>query len=218
MKERRIVNMSDAIVSRIKRGSFQFPIQFELFGNSQNIGEAVFDTGCSHSLISVNSLDIGGRSLSDLEHAALMDVDVILAVGAGIESNVSHTKKIRNYVKQINGLKEQLKQCDKSKADCRKVLEMNITPEIEDALSKSKNVRYEYIAHNYSINGMTIGDTNIRLSFCTDHKNLIGMHIIRNLHTKIFSIDSDIFMVSALDNSSLDDAEKEICNAFESRL
>lgn len=185
-----------------------------MLGNSQNISDAVFDTGCSHSLISANSLNIGNKSLVDLEHEALTDVDVALTMGVGVESSAKQTKNIRKYIKGINNLKEQLKKTGNSKEVCRSELEKKIPPKIESILNKSKNVRYEYIAYGYSIDGVTIGDISIRVSFSTDQKNLIGMHIIKKLYTKIFSINDDTFMVSALDNISVENVEKNIIGNY----
>ena len=109
------MNMNDVIVSKVDRGSFKFPIQFELFGNRQNISNAVFDTGCSHSLISANILNIGNKSLEDLEHEALMDIDVVLAIGAGVESNIKQIKELRKYVESINSLKAELRKITQTK-------------------------------------------------------------------------------------------------------
>ncbi len=208
------MSTSDVIVSKIEKGSFKFPVQFELFGNNQNILEATFDTGCSHSLVSVSSLNIGNKTIKDLEHEALTDVDVMLAIGVGVESNNEQTKNVRKYIRQINKIKEQLKQQGKSKSDSKNILKRKITPKIENIISNSKNVRYEYIAHNYSIDGVEIGDIYIRLSFHTEHKNLIGMHIIKKLYTKIFSVDTSIFMIATLDRALSYIAEKEIIENY----
>ena len=136
MKGKKIVNTSDTIVSKIEKGSFRFPIQFELFGHNQNIAHAAFDTGCSHSLISVSSLDVCNKNIRTLEHEALMDVNIPLAVGAGIESNSKETVCIRKYVKEINLLKRQLRKLGKSQEECRHILEKKITATIEDAIHK----------------------------------------------------------------------------------
>ena len=91
------MSTNDTIIGMIERGSFHFPIEFDMFNNHQYIPDATFDTGCSHSLISVKSLNIGNKSISDLKKEALYDIDVKLGLGKGIESkdiNTEHLKKI----------------------------------------------------------------------------------------------------------------------------
>ena len=65
-----------------------------------------------------------------------MDVNIPLAVGAGIESNSKETVCIRKYVKEINLLKRQLRKLGKSQEECRHILEKKITATIEDAIHK----------------------------------------------------------------------------------
>lgn len=77
---------------------------------------------------------------------------------------------------------------------------------------KSKNVRFEYMAHNYTIDGVAIGDIHVRVSFNTEHKNLIGMQIIRNLYTKIFCMEEHVFIIAARNKALSDHMEKEFLN------
>lgn len=58
MKGKNVVNTNNIIVGKIKNGSFRFPIEFHMFGMKQKIQKVTFDTGCSHSLISIKSLSI----------------------------------------------------------------------------------------------------------------------------------------------------------------
>jgi len=61
MKRRKTVSTNDTIIGEVRGGSFRFPIQFEMFGENQSIEGAVYDTGCSHSLISASSLFLGNK-------------------------------------------------------------------------------------------------------------------------------------------------------------
>lgn len=61
---------------------------------------------------------------------------------------------------------------------------------------ESKLIRYEYEAINYKIDGVKIGDFNIRISFDLSKVNLIGMHIIKELYTKIFSFHNQTFLLA----------------------
>ena len=75
---------------------------------------------------------------------------------------------------------------------------------------KSKNVRFEYMAHNYTI--VASGDIHVRVSINTEHKNLIGMQIIRNLYTKIFCMEEHVFIIAARNKALSDHMEKELLN------
>jgi len=50
-------------------------------------------------------------------------------------------------------------------------------------LDNSPNIRFEYLAVNYTIDGVLIGNF---------HVNLIGMHIIKELYTKIYAINNKV--------------------------
>ncbi len=72
------MNTKDIIIGEVEYGSFRFPMQFEAFGGTQIIADAVFDTGCSHSLISFNSLNRYGKPLEDIQRNILYNKDSIL--------------------------------------------------------------------------------------------------------------------------------------------
>lgn len=202
--------MNDIIVGVVDNGSFKFPIEFNMFGNKQSIPDAVFDTGCSHSLISVRNLNIGDRDIEELKEEAFYDVNVTLALGRGIESKDIDTKQLNRDIKKINRWKEQLlaKKCSNERA--KELILEHITEDMIERISKGKRlIRYEYMASDYKINGVTIGDVKVRLSFELGKVNLIGMHIIRELYTKIFSEGGNIYLL-AEKNSPLADSELDI--------
>lgn len=80
------MNTNDTIIGAVDRGSFHFPIEFDMFSNHQYIPDAIFDTGCSHSLISIRSLNPGNKSIEELKKEALFNVNIRLGIGKGIES------------------------------------------------------------------------------------------------------------------------------------
>lgn len=154
------MSTSDTIIGAVERGSFHFPIEFNMFNNHQYIPDATFDTGCSHSLISAKSLDLGNKSIEDLKKEALYDIDVKLGIGKGIESKDINTDQIKDDIRKINGWKNQLK----DRNDAKKILRTYITEEMQLRVLSSKLVRYEYEAYNYMIDGVSIGDFKVRVS------------------------------------------------------
>lgn len=78
------MSTNDTIIGVIDKGSFRFPVEFDMFGIHQYVDNVTFDTGCSHSLISVKSLNISDKSVEELKRAALFDFDVTLIIGKGI--------------------------------------------------------------------------------------------------------------------------------------
>lgn len=72
-------------------------------------------------------------------------------------------------------------------------------------IEKSKFVRYEYTALNYKINGVEIGNFNVKVSFDIAKSNLIGMYIIKELYTKIFCEDNQVFLLSIRNSPKAED-------------
>ena len=163
-----------------------------MFSNHQYIPDAIFDTGCSHSLISIRSLNPGNKSIEELKKEALFNVNIRLGIGKGIESKDINTDQIKIDIKRINSRKNQLKSTDKS----TEFLKALINGEMQARILESKLIRYEYEAINYKIDGVKIGDFNIRISFDLSKVNLIGMHIIKELYTKIFSFHNQTFLLA----------------------
>ena len=186
------MNTNDTIIGAVDRGSFHFPIEFDMFSNHQYIPDAIFDTGCSHSLISIRSLNPGNKSIEELKKEALFNVNIRLGIGKGIESKDINTDQIKIDIKRINSWKNQLKSTDKS----TEFLKALINGEMQARILESKLIRYEYEAINYKIDGVKIGDFNIRISFDLSNVNLIGMHIIKELYTKIFSFHNQTFLLA----------------------
>lgn len=61
------MSMNDIIIGMVDKGSFRFPIEFDMFGIHQYIDNVTFDKGCSHSLISAKSLNLGDKSIETLK-------------------------------------------------------------------------------------------------------------------------------------------------------
>lgn len=136
------MNTNDTIIGVVERGSFHFPIEFDMFGNHQYIPDAIFDTGCSHSLISVKSINIGNKSIADLKREALYDVDIKLGIGKGVESKGIDIDQLKTDIKKVNYWKKQLLDRD----DAAEILESYITEAMQLRILESKLVRYEYEA------------------------------------------------------------------------
>lgn len=199
------MSTNDTIIGAIEKGSFHFPIEFNMFGNHQYIPDATFDTGCSHSLISVKSLNTGNMSIDDLKKEALYDLNIKLGIGKGIESKNINTDQIKADIRKINCWKRQLEGMD----NATDILNAYITEETKSRIFSSRLVRYEYKASDYEIDGVKIGNFEVRVSFDISKVNLIGMHIIRKLYTKIFCYNNKIFLL-AKKNSSAAGTELDI--------
>ena len=190
--------MNDVIIGVVDRGSFRFPLEFELLNNKQAITNAVYDTGCSHSLISVDSLNIGNLSIEEFKEQLLYDTETYLYAGAGVESNTVKKKlqleQLAKSLKQINDLKKSLIGDEKAEDNLRN----NISESLKDTIldPQNKNIRFGYKIKNLKIDGVDIGDFEIRLAFNMGNVNLIGMHIIRELYTKIFTNNNKIYLIA----------------------
>lgn len=203
------MNTNDVIIGTVEQGSFRFPIEFGMFGYSQYIADATFDTGCSHSLISAKSLNIGNKKLVKLKEEALYDIDVKLSVGKGIESKEINTVQLKQAVIEINNLKKQLVKKKYSKEKAKIFLEKHISNTLKTEILDSKLVRFEYLASQYKIDGVEIGNFKVKVSFDLGKVNLIGMHIIKDLYTKIFSDKNQTYLL-AKKNSPLADMELDM--------
>lgn len=210
-KERIAVSTNDVIIGAINKGSFHFPIQFEIMELKQAINDAVYDTGCSHSLISVDSLNLGKKSISEFKEQLIYDVNTYIYTGAGVESSTSAKKKelvlLGQKLRQLNKLKQSLIGSNKAEAVLQSKIDQNLKDIILDP--KNKNIRFGYRVSDFKIDGVNIGDFEIRLAFGMGNVNLIGMHIIRELYTKIFSKNNAIYLL-AKKNSPLADIELDI--------
>lgn len=212
------MSTNDIIIGVVNKGSFRFPVEFDMFGIHQYIDNVIFDTGCSHSLISVKSLNIGDKSIEELKREALFDTDVTLIIGKGIESVDIDTRQLQSDIFEINEHKKQLKSIKKSKQEIEAFLKEHVSHEAIARVLKSQLVRYDYMALNYTIDGVKIGNFKVRVSFDLGKANLIGMHIIRELYTKIFSEKGKVCLL-AKKNSELADAELDMArNAFKEQL
>lgn len=211
MKERIVVSTNDVIIGKVNRGSFRFPIEFDIIGLKQAINDAVYDTGCSHSLISVDSLNLEQKSISKFKEQLIYDVNTYIYTGAGVESSTSAKKteliQLGQKLKKLNKLKQGLRGNNEAEEVLRSEIDQNLKNIILDP--QNKNIRFGYKVTNLKIDGVNIGDFDIRLAFDMGNVNLIGMHIIRELYTKIFSKNNTIYLL-AKKNSPLADTELDI--------
>lgn len=200
------MSTNDTIIGVVNKGSFRFPVEFDMFGIHQYIDNVTFDTGCSHSLISVKSLNLGNKLIEELKRDALFDADVTLIIGKGIESADIDTRQLQSDILKINEYKKLLKAAGKSKQEMEIFFKENVSKEIMERVLSSQLVRYDYMALNYTIDGVKIGNFKVRVSFDLGKANLIGMHIIRELYTKIFSVKGKVCLF-AKKNSELAEVE-----------
>ena len=205
------MSTNDVIIGKVNRGSFRFPIEFDIIGLKQAINDAVYDTGCSHSLISVDSLNLEQKSISKFKEQLIYDVNTYIYTGAGVESSTSAKKteliQLGQKLKRLNKLKQGLRGNNEAEEVLRSEIDQNLKNIILDP--QNKNIRFGYKVTNFKIDGVNIGDFDIRLAFDMGNVNLIGMHIIRELYTKIFSKNNTIYLL-AKKNSPLADTELDI--------
>lgn len=205
------MSTNDVIIGKVNRGSFRFPIEFDIIGLKQAINDAVYDTGCSHSLISVDSLNLEQKSISKFKEQLIYDVNTYIYTGAGVESSTSAKKteliQLGQKLKKLNKLKQGLRGNNEAEEVLRSEIDQNLKNIILDP--QNKNIRFGYKVTNLKIDGVNIGDFDIRLAFDMGNVNLIGMHIIRELYTKIFSKNNTIYLL-AKKNSPLADTELDI--------
>lgn len=208
------MSTNDTIIGVIDKGSFRFPVEFDMFGIHQYIDNVTFDTGCSHSLISVKSLNIGDKTIEELKRAAFFDSDVTLIIGKGIESVDVDTEQLQNDIVAINRCKKQLKADCRSEQETEITLKSHVSEESIQRVLRSPLIRYDYMAANYTIDGVMIGNFKVRVSFDLGKANLIGMHIIRELYTKIFSEKGRVCLLAAKNPETI---ENEL-DAFRQQL
>lgn len=177
------------IIGEVKYGSFYFPIDFEIFNLQQSIPNAIFDTGCSHSLISVDSLGIGNKSIGQIKTDIFYNKDSRLEIGIGVETLNSELHQTRLLVNKVNNIKTH----SKDNKTVEELINKYITLEGIELLQNSKNIRYRYKIKDLHIDKVLIGNYDVRLSFNTE-VNLIGMHIIKDLYTKIYSHNGNIHL------------------------
>lgn len=209
MKERIVAGMNDIIIGTVKSGSFHFPIEFELMGMEQSIDYAVYDTGCSHSLISVDSLNLGETNINEFKEQLLYSVNTYICTGSGVESSTEAKKKelanLGQALRKLNALKKKLIGNNNAEA----ILHEKVGERLKRIILESPNIRFGNKISGLKIDGVSIGDFDIRLAFGLGNVNLIGMHIIRELHTKIFSENGTVYLL-AKKKSPLADIELDI--------
>ena len=201
------MSTNDTIIGMVDKGSFRFPIEFDMFGIHQYIDNVTFDTGCSHSLISAKSLNLGDKSIETLKKEALFDPNTTLIIGKGIESADMDTEQLQKDIVEINRYKKKLR--TGSGQEVETFLRGHISEKAMLRVSSSPLVRFDYLASNYTIDGVVIGDFRVRVSFDLGKTNLIGMHIIRELYTKIFSERGKVCLL-AKKNTELANMELDV--------
>lgn len=203
------MSTNDVIIGAVKNGSFRFPIEFEIMGMKQSINDAVYDTGCSHSLISVDSLSLGELPIDEFKERLIYDVNTCIYTGAGVESSTEAKKKelaqLGHTLRKLNELKKKL--IGNSNAEA--ILHKKVGEGLKKVILESPNIRFGYKISDLKIDGVSIGDFEIRLAFGIGNVNLIGMHIIRELYTKIFSENDTVYLLTKK-KSPLADMELDI--------
>jgi len=200
------LSIDNKIITAIRRnGSFQFPIEFNIFNNPQSIENAVFDTGCGHSLISINSLQLN-KPLEYIKNYLFYSKNSYLCTNYGIDTP-KITQEISNLIQQINKYKQQ----SKNNEEAYKLIYSNLSEKQIQLILNATSIRFSYKIKNLSIDEVPLGDYTLLLSLNTD-VNLIGMHIIRDLYTKIHPEGEYVRMyaIKKPPNTSVEKCETEI--------
>lgn len=184
--------MNDIIRKSVDHGSFTFKAKFELFGSIQTINNAIFDTGCSHSLISLDSL-ILNKDINNARIDMILDKNTRIFTGTGVDSIKKDLTTFRQVATIINKIKEA--NIDKDNDYIRNEIINRITMKNIITLSKYKCIRCELVIPELNIDGIILKNINIRIGLCTENANLIGMHIIRELYTTIYSANNKIILI-----------------------
>lgn len=179
----------NVLIQNVKSGSFKFPITFTMYDEAINARGVTYDTGCAHSLISVDSLNLQmDRNKFQLD--LLYDKSIKLNVSRGVEAQSINTNDIRLLVNKINAIKA-------SNVTVEEAIASNkITKNEINKILASKNVRYEVIVKDYTIANLNIGDIQVRLGFNLGETNLIGMHIIKELCTYVFNYKNNNILIA----------------------
>lgn len=186
----------DTLIQNVKNGSIKFPVTFTMYDETIKIQNAVYDTGCAHSLISVDSLNLQmDRDKFQLD--LLYDKSIKLNVSRGVEAQSINTQDIELLVNKINAIKESNLTVEEA-IDSNKITDN----EINDILI-SKNVRYEVTVRNYTIANLNLGDIQVRLAFNLGKTNLIGMHIIKELCTYVFNYKNNNILIAVQKSGDL---------------
>lgn len=223
------------LIKEIEKGSFYFPIAFRFLTRRVELVRACYDTGCAHSCISYNLIaDKRYRDIMlitdelirekekqeyvrKLKIKSIFNPRVLLCGGFGVESqddeSIREYRKLSKYIHKINKIKqEELSRC----TDIGKIqnkLKEYITSDILDRIIGNKNVKYEYKVTGYTIVNMYIGDTSIHIDYDHDNVALIGMHVIKDLDTRIFPTENGICLVATTEGAeTLDKLVKDILN------
>lgn len=205
------MSTNDVIVGQLDRNVFRFPIQFEMFGIKQYISDAVFDTGCAHSLVSIANMNTGQHTIEELCEMQYYNIYALVGTGLGVESQGVDIRELSKAIRLLNEVKKALQSKAFTEEQNREVIDNYITPEYKKLILESKNTRYECRAKEYTIDGVNVGDIDIRVSFTLGNVTLIGMHIIKQLYTKIFNKDNEVYLLSTLNN---EDAETKLNETF----
>lgn len=208
------MSTNDTIIGEVRGGSFRFPIQFEMFGEKQSIEGAVYDTGCSHSLISASSLFLGNKSEHDLRRQAVYGENIILSIGKGVEGREAEVQCLREVIRKINHVKKKAQAGIVCHADVSRIIDELVAEDEMRLLDNSPNIRFEYLAVNYTIDGVLIGDFHVKVAFNIENVNLIGMHIIKELYTKIYAINNKVYLFAQKNSASADSNLNDVMLCF----
>lgn len=161
------------IFSEMINNAFRMSWDFELDGIMRNT-IAVFDTGCTHSMVSANC--VYGHNISDTDkrRMKLNDIrnkSIELCIARGVESQSDEKKKELNAIQVL---------VDKRNKDINSLTidEQEILLDCEQIKFKHK-IKYHYIAGYFMCGG------EIQISYDFDNVVLIGMEFIKELYVII---------------------------------
>lgn len=229
------MTMNNYIKKEVIQGCFYLAIQFKFKKILKNIDKAVYDTGCYHSCISYNLIAdkkyIGltqirdkqlrekekQRYIRELKIKGIFNPNVKITCGFGVESQSNDDRQayanITEHIKMINRIKQEGLNKHKDIGSIKNELCSYITNDILEQILCNKNVKYEYKVTGYTIVNMYIGDTSIHIDYDHDNVALIGMHVIKDLDTRIFPTENGICLVATTEGAeTLDKLVKDILN------
>jgi hypothetical protein len=167
--------MKDYISSIMIKNQFRLRWEFQMLSRRYSL-DAIFDTGCSNTMISynllVNKKEIEQTFRKYIKKQALIKGDAKLNSGRGVESQSLQDKQqgssmlytINKY--NVKGVK-------------------SLTDDEIKRLLDYKNLRFVYKASDMRIAGCKCENHDITISYDYDNVALIGMEIIKDFHTII---------------------------------
>lgn len=176
--------------------TFRINMRFELFGKGLRIPHACFDTGCNTTLISLD------ETITNIKQTELLyDPSIKVTLSFGVEGKQNKNNiELQNMIKTINSVKNQYP--DKN------IIQEKLN-NIKDKALNNIHLRYIVNAQNILLNNMQIPDTEVLVAFNLFDSFLIGMNIIKQLRTQIYSIEKGTYLISTLNSNNADQIIEE---------